>query len=84
MKKVIVIGLVIAVINLTACTQPDKSIEILQNQGYTNIQIEGYDAFGCSEDDVYRTKFSATKGNGTVYGVVCSGLLKGSTIRLYN
>lgn len=71
-------------VSTTACTNPDAAREILNNHGYTNIQIEGYDFFGCSKDDIYRTKFSASKGQGKVNGVVCGGLLKGSTIRLYN
>jgi hypothetical protein len=73
----------IAALLIAACTQPDHATEVLAQQGYTNIQITGYDAFACSKDDTYHTGFRATSPTGAkVKGVVCAGLLfKGSTIR---
>lgn len=69
---------------LSGCTRADHSTEILRNAGYENIHITGYAFFGCSEDDTFHTGFEATSkttGN-RVTGVVCSGWLKGSTIRI--
>ena len=49
----------------------ERSLESLRDQ-----------LFGCSEDDTFSTKFSATNAKGErVGGAVCSGWLKGSTIR---
>ena len=68
----------------TGCTQPDNAKRILEDQGYTEIQMRGYDILNCSEDDAYKDKFIAKGPTGkTVSGVVCAGLMfKGSTIRL--
>lgn len=68
----------------TGCTQPDTAQRILSQQGYKNIQMQGYDFFNCSKDDWYHDKFIATGPTGqNVSGVVCSGLFfKGSTTRL--
>jgi hypothetical protein len=38
--------------------------------------------FQCSEDDTFRTPFTAESSTGRqVTGVVCSGILKGATVR---
>lgn len=67
---------------LAGCTAPDKTVSLLESSGYTNIETTGYRVFGCSEDDFFHTGFVAKGSNGRkVTGVVCSGLLKGSTIR---
>jgi hypothetical protein len=76
--------LILLTILSTGCTRPDHSYQVLQAQGYSNISITGYAWFGCSEDDWFKTKFVATGPTGTqVNGVVCSGLFKGSTVRVY-
>jgi len=68
---------------LTGCTDPTKAIEVLEAQGFKNIQITGYNFFSCGKDDTYHTGFTATSQAGTsVSGTVCAGLLfKGSTVR---
>ena len=79
MKKFIII-LFIGL--LATCTAPNETERVLEANGYTNIRIEGYSFFGCGEEDDFSTKFSATSPFGQpVTGVVCSGFLKGSTIR---
>jgi hypothetical protein len=85
MKRLFVLILAtILAFSATACTQPDQSIAVLEREGYSNIEITGYDPFGCSEDDHYRTGFRAEKNGQQVKGVVCSGLMfKGTTIRTY-
>lgn len=78
--------LIIAAITLltTACTQPDHAREMLDSQGYTDIQMNGYDWLNCSKDDFYHDKFTAKGPTGkNVSGVVCGGFLfRGATIRL--
>ena len=65
-----------------ACTDPKGASEALQNEGFDNVQMTGYRVWGCSDDDDFHTGFTATNAKGRpVSGVVCSGFLKGSTIR---
>jgi len=80
MKKIIV-G--VACMVLAACTNGDGAVRALEGAGYTNIKITGYRLTGCHDDDTFRTGFNATGPTGkNVTGVVCSGILKGATIRL--
>lgn len=83
MKKLFKIFLVLSTFFvLTGCTEKDKTTQLLKKQGYTYITIDGYSFFGCSEDDVFRTKFYAKSPSGeTISGVACSGWLKGTTLR---
>ena len=39
------------VLFLTACTDSGTAQRVLQEQGFKNIQITGYEFFACSEDD---------------------------------
>lgn len=73
-----------AALILSACTQPDDSRRVLESAGYTNVQTGGYDLMNCSQDDTFKTRFTAVGPNGKpVSGVVCAGLFfKGSTIRI--
>lgn len=68
---------------LFSCSDATEAERVLRENGYQNIQTQGYDFFKCGRDDWYATKFQATAPGGTeVTGTVCSGLLfKGSTIR---
>lgn len=67
---------------LTGCSSSNDAIKALKSQGFTDIQTHGRAFFSCSEDDTFATKFTAKNDKGeTVTGAVCSGWLKGSTIR---
>lgn len=79
MKKIII---AILCILIASCTNHEKAIEVLQKQGYTNIEITGYEFGACAEEDVFHTGFIATSPSGyVVSGLVCSGWINGSTIR---
>jgi len=81
MKKLLIATL--AAITLSACTNEGKTYDVLRKAGYTDIKVGGWAPFSCSEDDVFKTKFTATNPTGqTVEGVVCAGWFKGGTIRL--
>ena len=75
--------LLVAGAGLSACTDSTEATRILKSNGYSNIQITGYDFFTCSEDDFYHTGFRAVGPTGLpVRGTVCSGFIfKNSTIR---
>lgn len=69
---------------ISSCTRPNKARLVLERDGYTDIQIQGYYPFACSEDDTFSTGFVATKNDLPVKGSVCMGLMKGATIRILN
>ena len=51
--------------------------------GYKNVSTGGYSFFSCGNGDTFATKFNAIDQTGkAVSGTVCSGLLKGNTVRL--
>lgn len=71
-----------SVLFLSACSRPDATVDVLTKQGYTQVQTHGYGFFACDEKDTFSTKFTAVSPAGVkVSGVVCSGVLKGHTIR---
>ncbi len=75
--------LLIVVALLIACTDAPNTERVLREQGYTAIKITGYAAWMCSEKDNFATAFEAKSPAGiNVKGAVCSGFLKGNTIRL--
>lgn len=61
----------------------DGASRILEEEGYTDINITGADPLMCGERDLKGTKFRAKNQAGnTVTGVVCCGaFFKGCTIR---
>ena len=84
MKKILLIIAVVGMsILFSGCTNQSDARNALDNSGYTNVKITGYNFFACSKDDFYHTGFTAKNVNGkTVSGTVCSGILfKNSTVR---
>lgn len=76
--------LAVSALSLVACTNPDSATLALLDAGYGDITITGYNWYGCSKDDTYYTgiTFTATGPTGRrTSGTVCSGWMKGSTIR---
>ena len=58
MKKQILF-LFAAALLLASCTNSSKTVSILTNEGYTDIQTTGYAPFSCGDDDTYSTGFKA-------------------------
>ena len=85
MRTTTLIGaLLLACVLGTGCSSPDQASRALTDAGYTNIQITGYEWWGCGKDDTFSTGFRAKGPTGRpAHGVVCSGWWKGSTIRLF-
>lgn len=70
--------------SLAACTDAPGAEKALQAAGYRDVRLTGYQMFGCDEKDTFRTGFTAIGPTGVrVNGAVCSGWLKGSTIRTW-
>lgn len=68
---------------LVSCSDEDASRRTLKAAGFTDIQITGWEPWGCGEDDTFTTGFRAKNPKGApVSGVVCCGMMgKGCTIR---
>jgi hypothetical protein len=88
-KKFTIISALLVGLALGGCTDPDRSRNVLDQAGYTNIRFHGHAWFGCSEDDNVRTEFTATGPSGKpASGVVCcqwsaiQGMAKNCTVRL--
>lgn len=83
MKKLIIcFGLFVGASSCTSNNDFNKAKKILESQGLTNIESTGYKPFCCDEKDGWSTGFKATDKQGNpVKGCICSGLLKGVTIR---
>lgn len=79
----LLIAAIIAVV-LLACTDTERTVALLESQGYTNVTTEGYGMFSCGRDETC-TKFTATNPMGRqVTGVVgCgyTGCSKACTVR---
>jgi hypothetical protein len=83
MKKTIsAVTLLLAGLLAAGCTNPETAIRALEGAGYKDIQITSWAPWACSESDQFATGFEATGPTGKrVAGTVCSGILKGATIR---
>lgn len=72
----------VLLLTLAACTNEQEARRVLEMDGVTDIEMTGYDWFGCSKDDQYHTGFTGIRNGHRIEGTVCSGLLfKRSTIR---
>ena len=80
MKRIV---LLIAFALLAGCTQPEKAKRLLEDQGYSEVRITGYNWWACSDDDTFHTGFvGKTPAGRQAKGTVCAGLFfKGATIR---
>jgi len=71
-------------VGLAGCLTNAKSAkQVLEEAGYTDIQITGYSMFLCKQDDMFSTGFVATSpSKKRVEGAVCkAGFYMGNTIR---
>lgn len=69
---------------LAGCSDPETAVRVAEAHGFRDVEVTGWSAFSCSEDDTFSTGFEATNVEGQrVSGTVCSNLLvKGATLRL--
>lgn len=78
--------LLITSVLLASCgVNPNDAERVLKAQGMKDVKIGGYAIWGCASGkngDSFASSFSATAQDGSkVTGVICSGLLKGYTVR---
>lgn len=80
MKKILIILIIFFGIS---CTNEEGTVSLLQNEGYTDIEVTGYSWFACSKEDKMHTGFKAKNRVGNIVeGTVCEGwFFKNKTIR---
>ncbi len=62
----------LALLGAVGCTAPDRSMDTLAAEGFTDVELTGYVYWSCSEQYPLRTGFVATNPRGErVEGVVC-------------
>jgi hypothetical protein len=68
-KIALIVG---AAVSLSACTVgKGKVTDMLEADGYTDVNVKGHAWFGCSDGDDATQAFEATKNGHRVKGVVC-------------
>lgn len=69
----------------SGCTvRESTAMRALHGAGYKQVHLGGYSWFGCSDEDDFSRKFTAVGADGKpVKGVVCSGVMKGTTVRTW-
>lgn len=79
----IIAGFVMLLAVSGSCSMPaEDAQDLLERQGYTEIEMTGYAPLACGKGDVTSSGFRAKSPNGSnVKGTVCCGALKGCTIR---
>lgn len=61
---------------------PEGAKRVLEDQGYTHVNITGLRSFSCGNRELWRTGFKAMNQAGRVVrGTVCTTLFKSSNIR---
>jgi hypothetical protein len=81
---IIIIGICFCIIIFASCTDKSGTTKCLKQNNFKPIKVGGYGWFNGSEEDFYKTNFTAVAPNGdTISGCVTKGSwFKGSTIRL--
>lgn len=81
----IILLVLISTIIFDGCTSNDdflKGKRQLENQGYTDVVDTGYSAFCCGDEDTFSSGFTCKDKDGNIVkGCICSGVMKGITIR---
>lgn len=82
MKKLFFFSIVS--ICLFSCTDKKSAKKALLDSGFHPIEVGGYGWFDGSKDYIFKTRFKAYSPDSSriVSGCVCSGLFKGSTVRI--
>ena len=82
--SIIVVFILIAAVVIGGQDFEPNVRRTLADQGYTQVNLTGYQVFGCGRDDTYNTGFTAVNFAGhRVEGVVCGGAMKGMTVRTF-
>lgn len=87
MKRIGLFAIIIAFVVGSSCTDEEAARSVLEDEGYTNIELNGYAYGRCSKNDSTCTEFKATGPSGReVKGAVgCgrTGCGKACTVRIF-
>jgi hypothetical protein len=72
-----------ALASCTACVDEPGARRVLEADGVKDVRMIGYQYFRCGKDDSYSTGFAGVKNGLKVEGTVCSGFMKGYTVRYF-
>ncbi len=74
--------LLVFVLLLASCSADNVKVKsILEAEGCSNINVSGWEPFCCDKSDTFTNSFTCTRNGHEVSGCVCSGVLKGYTVR---
>lgn len=78
-----ILGFLLIAVGPKCCTRPDDTKRLLQQQGFSDVEITGWRPFMAGKDESVSTGFEATAPNGErVSGAVTGGFFfKGATVR---
>jgi hypothetical protein len=80
----VIIGLGFCLWSLCPKTDEPTAKRVLSSYGFTKVEFTGSSFTGCGVGDSYRTRFDAKGADGaSISGIVCGGIVKGNTVRLY-
>lgn len=80
MRKLV--ATIFSLITLAGCTDPRAATKALDDMTFKEIEITGWRLWGCGDNYTFTTGFRAKNQNGKVVtGMVCSGWLKGSSVK---
>lgn len=78
----VIFALALVTISLPSCTGNENKVrEILEVEGFTDIELTGYAWFCGDKGDTFKCGFRATKNGHKISGCVSSGWLKPYTVR---
>jgi hypothetical protein len=89
MRNAVLIGMLLVATLGCQVSQSDAE-DVLQDEGYQNVQVTGWAPFSCSEDDEFKSSFTATRtvlnpdgstSQRDVQGTICCGWFKDCTVR---
>jgi hypothetical protein len=73
---------VLILLFLVSCSNDRNKVQtILEGEGCTRTVVGGWTPFCCDKHDTFTNSFQCTRNGHSVEGCVCSGWLKGYTVR---
>lgn len=80
--KILTFMTICTLFSCTSNSDFEKGKKQLEQQGYTDVENTGYEAFCCGQDDDFSTGFRCKNSKGeTITGCFCSAIGKSITIR---
>jgi hypothetical protein len=72
--------LIVAALTL-GCTSDEAARRALEASGFTDVQLTGFEWFGCGTEDFHNGFIAKNPRGQRVSGIVCCGWVKNCTVR---